>query len=150
MKRKYIFIIDAVILVGTLLSLFFVFSYSKPILLSPDLKQNELFRFSNCFGDCWILVDDNPLFDSPEKYYLERGLKINLGEGVYYWKTEGIFENHESIKLTTLTEVNLIALKEGNDYLIVNSEDEQLAVEIFNENEEVIESFDLTSGGEDE
>jgi hypothetical protein len=146
MKKKYVYVIDAAILVGTLIGLYFAFfsAQSPLLLLSPSGEPNELFRFDSCQGDCWILIDSLPNFASPEKYYLEENLEINLSEGIYYWKVEGFFES-QTIKLTTLTNVSLIVLKRESSYVVVNNGDGELAVNVYNQNNESINNFSLTS-----
>lgn len=132
LKEKQIYIIDAVLIVGTLVAVFLIVGYARPLVLAPlndfeTTNASVLFSFEK--GSA-ILIDDNPEFTSPEKIYAENNLVINLKPGTYYWKVEGII-NGEVRNLTVKSEVDLKLRDEGERYSVVNSGNTRLKVDIY-------------------
>ncbi|MEN7982646.1 MAG: hypothetical protein ABFQ65_04315, partial [Nanoarchaeota archaeon] len=107
-KNKHIKIIDKVLIIGTILFIASFVNYARPLIIAPidnleTTNSSVLFEFER--GNI-ILIDDNPEFSSPKKIHVEDNLVINLDEGKYYWKLDGIF-NSGIRELTIISEVNL-------------------------------------------
>ncbi|OIO80236.1 hypothetical protein AUJ84_04295 [Candidatus Pacearchaeota archaeon CG1_02_32_132] len=136
--NRHILAIDFVIIVGTLISLFFVVGYVTPLVISPvngyeTTNSSVLFEFNNAN---LILLDDNPSFTSPQEIFAEDNLVINLKSGVYYWKVQGPLSS-EVRKLTIVSGIALKVKSLGEDsYEVVNAGNNVLNVDIY-ENDEL-------------
>lgn len=146
MNTSKIYIIDATMIVGTLIALASIIiyvGYLNPLVIapSPDLETTNtsvLFSFENSDS---LLIDDNPEFTSPEKINVKDSLVVRLSPGTYYWKTEGITKN-EIRKLTILSEIGLKLKKIEEGYEVVNSGNLALNVEVY-DNETMTEKIVL-------
>jgi hypothetical protein len=143
---KLVYIIDALIIVGTIIAIFGTlgyFGYLEPLIIAPidDLVTSNtsvLFSFENADT---IYIDDNMNFTSPEKIYVENGLEVKLEPGTYYWKIEGVFES-EIRKFTILSRIDLQLREAGYEYYeVVNSGNIRLNVEVYDENETMIDEL---------
>lgn len=81
--KKYLLIIDSIILLGSLLSIFLIVGYTQPLVIAPIPLENENLLFSIPKTD-YILIDDNSRFDSPTTLFLDG--EIVLEEGRYFIK----------------------------------------------------------------
>lgn len=82
LDKKYLLIIDAILIFGTLFSLFLVLDYRQALVIAPiDSGEHLLFTLPDVD---YILVDDNSKFDSPETYFI--GDNIELEEGRHFIK----------------------------------------------------------------
>jgi len=147
MNTKKIYIIDATIIAGTLLTLIvsmLYIGYVNPLVIAPSdnfetMNTSVLFSFENA-GE--ILIDDNPEFSSPEKINAKDNLIVRLVPGTYYWKVRGEMKS-ETRKLTVLSEIGLKLKSTGeNSYEVVNSGNTALNVEVY-ENETLIDKIAL-------
>ncbi|MEK6927533.1 MAG: hypothetical protein AABX11_03810 [Nanoarchaeota archaeon] len=133
--KKHIYAIDFAIIVGTLIVLFTLVIYMRPMVISPldnleTTNNSMLFSFEK--GNI-IYLDDNIEFTSPEKISAENNLIINLKPGVYYWKVEGVVKS-ETRTLTIKSEIDLRLREAGEFYEVVNSGNTRLKVDIYNNN----------------
>lgn len=144
MKNKRIIAIDLVLIVGTLIVLGSLYSYMKPVALSPPGNaESVLFEFE---GDT-VWIDDNLEFSSPIIIDAERGEVVNLEPGLYYFKIVG--EGVSEIKWVRVVSGIDLRIADGK---IVNVGDEELNVDYYESIEDTrpSESFVLGMGGEDE
>lgn len=130
--KKHIYVIDALILVSTLVVIATVIYAGTPILKSPINGYTTygpvLFSFEK--GEK-ILIDDNMQFTSPQIIEVRDNLVISLAPGIYYWKVQGALES-EVRELTIESKVDLkIKHIEGDRYDVVNSGNTELNVGIF-------------------
>lgn len=133
---KKIYVVDALLIVASLVGLLFLVGYSQPLVIAPidDLETTNssvLFEFDNANE---ILIDDNLQFSSPEVINAEDNLIINLKPGKYYWKIKGVRES-EVRTLTINSEVELKLRKSDTGYKIVNAGNEILGVEVYDNGE---------------
>jgi hypothetical protein len=144
--NKKIYIIDALMIVGTILAIFGTlgyFGYLEPMIIAPanDLVTSStsvLFSFER--ADV-IYIDDNMNFTSPEKIHVENDLVVRLKPGTYYWKIEGVFES-EIRKFTILSQVDLKLREAGYEYYeVLNSGNTRLNVEVYDENDIMIDEM---------
>lgn len=131
-KNKHIIVIDLIILVGTLIAVISIIGYVRPLVIAPidtfeTINTNVLFEFEKAE---LILIDDNIEFSSPQKYYAENNLVINLKPGKYYWKLDGVI-NSEIRELTIISEVDLKLKESENMYQLVNAGNLELDVEVY-------------------
>src|SRR3989344_8834067 len=133
--NKHIWKVDLAIIVTTVIGLFFLVDYARPLVISPadNLKTTEnyvLFSFEKADK---ILIDDNLDFSSPKEIYVEENVVINLEPGIYYWKVDGIL-NSEIRKVTIESSVDLkLRRLECNDcYGIFNAGNTRLNVNVYN------------------
>lgn len=131
--KKYVLLIDMVLIVGSLLTVAGFVGYSRPLVIAPIddyITQNNsvLFEFEKAE---LILIDDNLEFSSPMEVYVKDNIMINLEPGVYYWKIVGVLES-EIRELTVLSKIDL-RVKDAGDgkYEVVNSGNKNLDVEIY-------------------
>ena len=132
-NKKKIIILDLIFVVGSLFVIALLVGYSKPLVIAPidELETTNaavLFEFEK--ADL-ILIDDNLKFSSPQKFYAEDNLVINLKPGVYYWKVQGTLGS-EIRELTVKSEVDLKLKKSVNEsYEIVNAGNTKLNVDVY-------------------
>lgn len=124
--------IDMVLIFGTIIFLAGFVNYAQPLIIAPidNLETTNsavLFEFER--GNV-ILIDDNLEFSSPQRIYAEDNLIINLKEGKYYWKIEGVMKS-DVREFTILSEVNLKLKKVKDKYRIVNAGNVELDVDIY-------------------
>jgi len=144
--NKKIYLIDALMIVGTIMTIFGTlgyFGYLEPLIIAPAdnlVTNNASVLFSFERADV-IFIDDNMNFTSPEKIYVENDLVVRLEPGTYYWKIEGVFES-EIRKFTILSQVDLRLREAGYEfYEVVNSGNIGLNVEVYDENETMIDEI---------
>jgi len=133
MNKKNIWVIDAVLIVGSLISLIFLTGYSRPFVIAPlnDYQTSGTAVLFSIEKADILLIDDNPDFTTPDKYMIKDGLKINLKPGKYYWKAVGVLGS-EVRTLTINSEVKLELKKIGENYDVVNAGNVRLNVDIYN------------------
>lgn len=141
-----IYKIDLVLIVGSLIALFFLVGYVQPLVIAPldnykSTGTEVLFLIEKADR---LLIDDNLDFTTPEEYLVEDGLKIDLKPGEYYWKAVGVLGS--KIRTLTITsEVNLELRKIGADYEVVNAGNVRLNVDIYN-GTELVDKIKLNVG----
>ncbi len=152
MNKKYILIIDAILILGSLSAVFVFVNYAQPLVIAPidnyeSSNNTVLFEFSKAE---LILIDENIEFTSPREIYVEDNLVVNFKPGIYYWKVVGALES-DIRQLTINSEIDL-QLKETNEgYSVVNSGNTPLRVELYENGAytgEIILDVDESSGVE--
>ncbi len=148
MEKKYVYAIDAAVLVGTLAVIFIFYSiiFSPSVTLSPDIslqKSSILFSFEDN-GVSNFLIGNKPDLSDAKSYLVFDGLKVDLQSGIYYFKVEGVLESF-SQKLTAQDSISLEFVKQGSSYYVVNAGGENLDVRKINENGKVYDAFSFTS-----
>jgi hypothetical protein len=118
-------------------------TYARPLVIAPlnnfeTTNNSVLFEFER--GNI-ILIDDNLEFSSPQKIYAEDNLIINLKTGKYFWKIDGLVES-EIRELTIISEVNLRFKKIDDKFVLVNSGNVKLNVDVY-DNESLVDNFIL-------
>ncbi len=134
MERKYLLLIDAFLIVGSLFLIGGIIGYSTPLVIAPldgysTTDTSVLFEFDKAD---MIMLDDNLEFTSPEKIYVEDNIVINLKPGIYYWKAVGGRES-EVRELTIESEINLRIEESDKGYEVVNSGNTRLNVDVYNQ-----------------
>lgn len=147
--NKKILIIDLILVVSTLAIIAGVVGYARPLVIAPIDDYNTtsttiLFSFERAN---LIIVDDNLEFTSPQEYYVEDNLVIDLSPGKYYWKVVGLRES-EIRELTIESEISLKIKQEGENYSVVNSGNVPLNVEVY-ENGQLTGSLHLKAEEKD-
>ena len=132
-KEKNILVIDAILIIGSLLIVAGFVGYARPLIIAPldDYKtfsNSILFEFEK--ADV-VLIDDNLEFSSPEEIHVKDNIIVNLEPGIYYWKVVGAL-NSEVRQFTIESEVDL-RIKESFDgmYEVVNSGNTRLNVDVY-------------------
>ncbi len=134
MRKKHILIVDAILILGSLLIVVLFVEYTQPLVIAPlnnylTFNTSVLFQFKDADS---ILIDDNLEFTSPDIIFVEDDALVTLEPGNYYWKVVGTFES-EVRQFTIQSQIDLRIRDTGNDiYEIVNSGNDQLSVEIYN------------------
>lgn len=153
MNKKIIYGIDAVILVGTLLGLFFTFFYTNnpAILFSPSQIESGsscvLLTFENNGpGTARISISDNLKFDGAQIYVVDNGLKINLAAGDYFIKVDGVFDSFPRKLKVDGVDISLEVVADGNLYKLINAGSGNFAVRETNERGNIINSYNLARG----
>lgn len=82
-NKKYLLVIDAILIFGSLLSIFFIVGYTQPLAIAPLDEERESLLFILPLTD-YILIDDNVKFDSSETIFT--GERIDLEKGRYFIK----------------------------------------------------------------
>ena len=124
----------------------FLIGYVRPLVIAPldNYSSNEsevLFLIDNADK---ILIDDNIGFTTPEEYVIEEGKRINLAPGEYYWKAVGVGDSGIRT-LRIVSEINLQMKKRGEHYVVVNSGNVRLNIEVYN-GSKLIEQRKLSVG----
>jgi len=125
--------IDGILIVGTLIALFYLAGYARPLVIAPldDYTVSGTGVLFSIKKADTLLIDDNSEFTTPEKYSIRDGLKINLKPGKYYWKAVGVLGS-EVRELTVRSEVRLKLKKTEEGYSVVNAGNVRLNVEVYN------------------
>ena len=132
-SNKHILVIDAILILGSLIIIGGLVGYATPLVIAPiddytTSNTSVLFTFQK--ADV-ILIDDNLEFSSPEEIYVRDNAIINLEPGVYYWKVVGTLES-EVRQFTIESVVDLKIRQSGRgDYEVVNSGNNPLSVDVY-------------------
>lgn len=133
MEHKNVILLDAILILGSLIAIASIVGYARPLVIAPleDYTTSEtavLFEFEK--ADL-VLIDENLQFTSPREIYVEDNIVVNLEPGVYYWKAVGALES-EVRQLTIESEVDLrLREAEGGKYEVVNSGNTRLNVDVY-------------------
>lgn len=140
MERKMIYLIDAVLLVGTILAISGIMFYGggeiTGLIVGPTLNEPSdglvttravLFSIEN--ADV-IFIDDNAEFTSPEIMNVHDGLEVVLEPGLYYWKANGLRDS-EIRTLTIESRVELRLRETDEGYEVVNGGNARLNVDVY-------------------
>jgi len=147
MKNKNIIVIDLVLIVGTLILLGSLYSFSSPVFFAPETDESVLVDI----GDAEVfLIDDDGEFNSPEAILVEDGVILSLEPGFYYWKYTGTV-NSEIGWFQIETDVELEIRDIEGRFVIVNIGEESLDIDVYQsiDDEEASKSFVL-GGNEDD
>lgn len=142
--------VDIAVVTVSVFAMLFLIGYMRPLVIAPidnySTSETEvLFSIDNADK---ILIDDNIGFTTPDEYFVEDGMKINLVPGEYYWKAVGVV-NSDIRTLKIVSEVNLEMKKIDQDhYGIINSGNVGLNVDVYN-GTELIEQKKLAVGESD-
>lgn len=102
MNKKYLLIIDLILVLGSLLAVFFTVGYTQPLVIGPLSDSQESLMFVFPASD-YLLLDDNIKFDSPQTFFVDDSL--NLKSGRYYIKSiSGLSSEVREIK----SEIDLV------------------------------------------
>ena len=132
-NKKYLLLIDVILVLGSLLIVGGLVGYSRPLVIAPiddyiTADSSVLFKFEK--ADL-VLIDENLDFSSPREIYVDDNIVINLEPGIYYWKVVGALESSVR-QLTIESEINLKIKASGDDtYEVVNSGSSQLDVDVY-------------------
>ena len=81
--KRNLLIIDAILLFGILISIFFLVGYTQPLAIAPLPSDSSYLLFYLPKTD-FVLIDDNSRFDSPETIFI--GDRFELKSGRYFIK----------------------------------------------------------------
>jgi len=135
MKINKNYKIELILILATLMLALLVIGYYRPLVISPInnfVTQNNSVVFSFEKAN-YILIDDNSEFSSPERIDVKNDLIVNFEPGVYYWKIGGIVES-ETRKLIIQSRLDLQFREQENNFEVVNTGNEKLSVEVYNQN----------------
>ena len=142
-NKRFLIAIDAVIILGSLISIFFIVGYSQPLVIAPIDSENGDLLFTLPAND-YILIDDNSQFDSFETIFIDES--INLESGRYFIK---FFDGLKSEIRQIDTEENLVIefreLEDGS-IGVFNIGEDILKVETYKIGTLVNSSFVYTGG----
>lgn len=135
LNKNIVYGIDLLIVAGTLIGLFIMFGYARPLVIGPIGDYNStntsvLFTFEK--GEV-ILIDDNLEFSSPQKITAQNYLVVHLEPGRYYWKIEGALPSTvRSLTINSLVDLKLRKIENGKEeYEVVNAGNTLLDVEVY-------------------
>jgi hypothetical protein len=143
--NKKMLAIDLILIVGSLLIIGSLFSFSTSVFLSPGDEfvnsEDVLFDFERPEV---IWLDDNIDFESPKIIFVEDGEIIRLEKGTHYFKFSGELFN-EIREITVLSDISLKLRfsSDGERVEVVNAEENRLRVNVFDADDELQESFAL-------
>lgn len=132
--HKHILVIDAVLILGSLLLIAGLVGYARPLVIAPldelvTANSSVLFEFEKAD---YILIDDNLQFTSPQQVYVSDSIVVNLEPGVYYWKAVGALSS-EVRALTIESVVDLQIRESENGIAVVNYGNTELEVSVYNQ-----------------
>lgn len=133
MKKTFIYIVDSVLLVGTLALFIAAFQYARPLIGSPEdgFTTTGAVLFSFDRADT-LFIDDTPAFSSPQRISVRDSARITLEPGIYYWKVEGDLPSDvRQINVTSFVELRVRA--EGEGYAVTNAGSTKLHVDLYEE-----------------
>lgn len=128
-----IYLVDTLLIVGTLVGLLMMFDYTRPLVIAPidnhtTTDNSVLFSFRNANV---ILIDDDPLFGSAQEFSVRDDVVIKLTPGTYYWKVQGIQESEVRV-LTIQDTIDLQIRAIGNEtYEVRNAGNLPLNVDVY-------------------
>lgn len=133
MRSTVIYIVDGVLVVGTLALIVWAFAFARPVLGAPEdgftTTGAVLFSFEK--GDT-LLIDEAPDFGSPRRIAVRDTALVALEPGTYYWKVDGAVPS-EVRSVTVDSRVELAVRASPDGYDIVNGGTTRLAVEIYSQ-----------------
>ena len=103
MNKKYLLIADLILILGSLISVFFVVGYTQPLAIAP-LKESGSLMFTLPKVD-YLLIDEDIKFGSPVALFI--GENLNLVPGRYYVK----IDSNESIEIREIKAETDISLQ---------------------------------------
>lgn len=132
MDKKYLLIIDSIVLIGSLLTVFFIVGYTQPFAVAelPGEKTNILFTFPS---KDYVIIDTNSRFDSPETLFIDE--TISLLPGKYFIK---FFNGNKN-------EIREISIDLSLDLKVVKVDDENLGFANVGESDLLINTYDIGS-----
>lgn len=128
---KNIWRIDLIIILVSVFVLLGIIGYIGPLVVAPLDVEEILFSFGNVSS---FLIDDNEDFSSPDEYFFEDGLKLDLGKGVYYLKVDKE-QVSEVNRLEVKSELELEFIRTEKGWDVVNVGGFRLNVEVYNKSE---------------
>lgn len=132
--KKIIYAIDLVLLLGSLVALFFIAGYAQPLVIAPIDEYSSdngsvLFSFDNAER---IYIDDNAEFSSPEIYDVDDNFVLRLEPGIYYWKAEGLVQSDvRTLTIESRIELRVRESDSGEGYEVVNAGNTVLNVDVY-------------------
>ena len=112
MDKKFILILDAIVILGSLLTVFFVVGYTQPLAIGPLAGSEESLMFVFPSAD-YLMLDDNIKFESPTTIFIDDNL--NLESGRYYIKIDsGLSSDVREIKVGVDVVLQIRRLSNGS------------------------------------
>jgi len=110
-NKKYLLVVDSILLAGLLLLAFIYIGYSQPLVTGPlsDGASSLMFEISSDTN--YVIVDDNLQFDSPKTLFI--GDVFSLDPGRYYIKS--FFESSGQVRELSSEIVLNIQIKRTTD-----------------------------------
>ncbi len=144
--KREIYLMDIIVVVGTLIVLLGVIRYAQPLINAPldNFTTAETIILFELERGTILLVDDTPDFTSPERIPITDKLLISLKPGVYYWKVDGILDSPIR-KLIVVSTVDLRLRAAGEKYEVINIGTVSANV-TFYENETILTSRVIEAG----
>jgi hypothetical protein len=145
--NKNIYLIDGLLLAGSMVFLLVLIGYIQPLVIAPipDLETSEntvLFSIEKAEK---VLIDRNQEFTNPREFLVKDGLEIELEPGEYYWKAiNSLGIESEVNKLTIISKIDLRLKEVSEGYEVINAGNTRLNVDVYDETEK-IDSFKLSS-----
>ncbi|MSS74272.1 hypothetical protein EXS72_01390 [Candidatus Pacearchaeota archaeon] len=132
-EKKHILIIDAVLIIGSLLLVAGFVGYTQPFVIAP-LGDSLPLLFSFPAGNS-ILIDTNLSFNSSQLYLA--GETFSLDSGKYYWKV--VANSVSDIRVVTLESPATfkLAISDDDSLIVINGGSEKLSVTTYNLGENV-------------
>ncbi|MBS3084228.1 hypothetical protein J4423_05460 [Candidatus Pacearchaeota archaeon] len=150
MNKKYLLIIDSVLILGSLLSMFFVVGYTQPLVVAPLNDNGESLMFTLPNVD-YLLVDEDLKFGSPKTVFIDEDFNLPLGR--YYIKIDSSGKSEiREIKSQVEIILKLKKLEDGS-VGVFNVGDSALKVEAYKIGTSInssLISVDSSSGNGDE
>ena len=134
---KYILVIDAVLILGSLLLIAGYVGYTQPFATAP-LEDSSTILFSFSGGNS-VLIDTDLSFGSPGLHTV--GDSFSLNPGTYYWKV--VFNGVSDVRSVTLESPTTFLLTKSDDgaLIVINSGLERVSVTTYNRGNEVGTTF---------
>jgi hypothetical protein len=93
-NKKYLLIIDSILLAGLFLLAFIYIGYSQPLVTGSFSEESSSLMFEIPSDTDYVIVDDNLQFDSPKTLFI--GDVFSLDPGRYYIKS--FFESSGQVR----------------------------------------------------
>lgn len=152
MKRKFVYLVDGILILISLFALFFVGGSIHPMVVSPldGFNTSESFVLFSIENAQKILIDEYIDFPNPKEYSVKEGLKIELEPGEYYWQAINSLGIKSEVKrLTIISHIDLKVEESSEGYFIVNGGNTRLNVDVYNDST-FLENFNLVPDGKTE
>lgn len=127
--NKKIILIDAVLVLGSLLVIAGIVGYTQAFVVAPIESDSTIFVFENVHT---LIIDDNLDFDSPESIDLSEDIVVSFPPGNYYWKIIG--DETEIRQLTIEFDLQILFdVNSNGEVRVLNSGDKNIDVSVYNQ-----------------
>lgn len=144
MKKNMVYLIDSILLIGSIFVVMWAIGFSNPLVIAPidgyeTTGNSILFSIKNAEK---LIISNDINFSDSNEYTLGENFSLDIKPGTYYWKVVGVTES-EIRTLTVKDSVILELVKTDNGYNVINSGNVNLNVEVYDNESNFIENRSL-------